>query len=93
MFIWGSVIQKCSHGVYEASDDEVRADRARYCGFCTPSHYDDLGVAGLLELIRRKSARAAALRKRRASSRTKTVRHLRPQRNVLRKVSKVRRRK
>lgn len=28
MFIYGSVIQKCSHGVYEASDEEVRADRA-----------------------------------------------------------------
>jgi hypothetical protein len=37
MHIHGSVIEKCSHGVYEASPEEVRADKARYCGLCSPN--------------------------------------------------------
>lgn len=32
----GSVIAKCEHGIYLASPEETRADRARYCGLCTP---------------------------------------------------------
>lgn len=36
MFIHGSVIEKCQHGIYLASPEEVKADRARYCGLCTP---------------------------------------------------------
>jgi hypothetical protein len=36
MFIHGSVIQKCQHGIYLASPEEVKADLARYCGLCTP---------------------------------------------------------
>jgi hypothetical protein len=36
MHIHGSVIEKCQHGIYLASLEEVKADRARYCGLCTP---------------------------------------------------------
>jgi ribosomal protein S27AE len=36
MKIPGSVIQKCNHGVYLASSEEVRKDKATYCGLCTP---------------------------------------------------------
>ena len=34
--IHGSSISKCFHGVYLASAQEVRADKATYCGICTP---------------------------------------------------------
>lgn len=36
MFIHGSVIEKCRHGVYLATPEEQRVDRARYCGMCSP---------------------------------------------------------
>jgi hypothetical protein len=36
MHIHGSVIEKCGHGIYLASPEEVSADRATYCGICTP---------------------------------------------------------
>lgn len=36
MEIVGSCIEKCQHGVYLASPEEIRADRARYCGICSP---------------------------------------------------------
>ncbi len=34
--IVGSVISKCVHGIYLASKQEVRSDKATYCGMCTP---------------------------------------------------------
>jgi hypothetical protein len=37
MLIHGSSIQKCGHGIYLASKEEEKSDKARYCGFCTPS--------------------------------------------------------
>src|SRR5712664_2214855 len=33
----GSVIEKCQHGLYLASQEEIKIDKARYCGFCTPA--------------------------------------------------------
>jgi hypothetical protein len=39
MFIYGSVIEKCLHGVYLATPEEKRFNRARYCGFCSPDIY------------------------------------------------------
>ena len=36
MHIPGSCIEKCVHGVYLASPDEVKTSIATYCGWCTP---------------------------------------------------------
>jgi hypothetical protein len=35
--IHGSCIDKCVHGIYLESAEAIRSDKARYCGFCTPS--------------------------------------------------------
>jgi hypothetical protein len=43
-----SSIDKCAHGVYLASSQEVRTECARYCCWCSPQHVTNL-VAGFLE--------------------------------------------
>lgn len=86
MFIEGSVIQKCSHGVYEASDEEVLADRALFCQFCTPACMDFV-------LGGREISYAIADIRRQAGARTEKMRRLRAKRDILRKIPKVRRRK
>jgi ribosomal protein L37AE/L43A len=54
MVIHGSSIQKCSHGVYLASVEEIKADKARYCQFCRPQCNDiglTVGPAAIKEVV------------------------------------------
>ena len=37
MHIEGSCIEKCSHGIYLASKEEVKTERAHFCSFCRPA--------------------------------------------------------
>jgi hypothetical protein len=46
--IENSSIDKCVHGVYLASSQEMRTESARYCCWCSPQHVTNL-VAGFLE--------------------------------------------
>lgn len=37
-----SLVNKCSHGVYLASTEEVKTNLGRYCSFCTPEVDSDV---------------------------------------------------
>ena len=37
-----SLVNKCSHGVYLASTEEVKTNLGRYCSLCTPEVDSDV---------------------------------------------------